>query len=119
MSAKKIFLYLSLLFLIACAGSKSASKTIVPPVPTQADADRGAMKIPGLTLAQLNTGKTNFEQQCSKCHKLKDPASRDETEWRKVVPKMAAKAEKKMEKVVIDQAMQESILAYLITMGKQ
>lgn len=111
---KKYLLLIGAAVLISCSTTK-----FIPPAPSQADADRGAKKIPGLTLEQLAAGKTNFEQQCSKCHALKNPAKRNETQWRQVVPKMAAKAQKKAGKEVIDAAMQESILAYLVTMGKQ
>jgi cytochrome c5 len=111
---KKYLLLFGLTILVSCATTK-----FIPPTPSQADADRGAKKIPGLTMEQLTAGKTNFEQQCGKCHGLKNPASRNEAQWRQTVPKMSAKAKNKFKKDVIDAAMQESILAYLVTMGKQ
>lgn len=104
---KKSILFAALCLLTAC-GAKLA-------VLTQADADRGAQKFPGLTLKDLQEGQSLFKAKCSQCHPLKNPTSRDEAAWRKVVPRMAAKAERRANKQKIDPATQEKILKYLIT----
>ena len=41
---------------------------------------------------QLVQGKTIFENSCSKCHKLPDPAKHDDQGWIKTLSRMAPKA---------------------------
>jgi len=108
---KNYFLILSALFLVSCGSTQLLA-------PAASDVARGAGKYPDLTLNQLNEGKLNYEKQCVSCHGLKKPASRTEEQWKSIVPRMAAKAQKKAGKEVIDQATQQSILRYLVTMGK-
>lgn len=103
---KKLFIPLLLLGLVACGTSKKLGLT-------QADADRGAQKFSGLTLADLNAGKSNFETHCAKCHGLKKPQSRTEEQWREIVPRMAKKNGSN-----IDAQTEKSILAYVVTMSK-
>lgn len=105
---KSFYLFLMIAF-TAC------SIKLIPP--SQSDVDRVSAKYPGYTLAELNDGKALFEQTCSRCHRLKNPASRNEDKWREIVPKMIAKLTKKQRKEVIDNKQQESILRYLITMS--
>ncbi|MBK6903605.1 MAG: hypothetical protein IPH04_12590 [Saprospirales bacterium] len=98
---KILFVYCILLFW-AC------SATVLRP--TQSDADRAASAFPGLTLAQLQEGRTLYEGQCGKCHALKPLTSKDEAGWRKIVPIMAGKAE-------IDSIAEKLILQYVVTMS--
>jgi len=105
---KKTIFILSVIFLTSCA------KVLTP---KQSDVQVGTAKFPGLTLAQLDEGRTLFKHRCTQCHLAKNPTSRDEEEWRDIVPKMAAKAEKKTHKKKIPPADQELILKYLITMS--
>lgn len=93
------------IILVACGTSKI--------ILSQADVDRGAQKFPGLTLAELNQGKTDAEMYCSKCHQYKKPKSRTEEQWREIVPRMA-----KMKNSEIDTKTEQSILRYLVTMSK-
>ena len=86
-------------------------------VPAQSDVDRMSTKYPGYTLAELNGGKTLFQHTCNRCHKLKNPMSRNEKKWDKIVPKMIGKLNKKEGRVVIDEKQQDSILRYIITMN--
>lgn len=103
----------SLILLFALLTACSATKLLTP---TQADADRGSQKFQGYTLADLTRGKSLFEEKCTVCHSAKNPASRNEEEWREVVPKMAARS-KNRGKGEIDTQSQELIIKYLITMG--
>ena len=105
---KSFYLFLIIAF-TAC------SVKLIPP--SQSDVDRVSAKYPGYTLAELNDGKSLFEQTCNKCHRLKNPSSRNEDKWKKIVPKMIAKLNKKEGEEVIDDKQQESILRYLITMS--
>src|ERR1700722_4005647 len=106
---RKPFYLLLMIFFTAC------SVKLIPPA--QSDVDRVANKYPSYTLAELNDGKTLFENTCNRCHGLKNPTSRDEDKWKEIVPKMIAKLTKKEGKEIIDSKQQESILRYLITMS--
>ena len=92
---KKSFILISIVLLTACSSAKLLT-------PAQSDVDRVAVKYPGYTLAELNEGKAMFEQTCSRCHRLKDPASRNEDKWNKIVPKMIGKLNKREGKEVVD-----------------
>ena len=83
---------------------------------TQSDADRATTKFKGITLASLNEGKVNYQQNCDECHPLKRPSAKSEQKWNKVVPEMVIKLKKKMGKEVIDAKKHESLLQYLVTM---
>jgi len=85
--------------------------------PTQADAERGSQKFTNLTLAQLNQGKELFEQNCSLCHGLKKPESRNEDQWSKIVPNMAEKVNRKKGEGTLNNEKQEILLKYLVTMS--
>jgi len=101
---------LSLLAVFACGTVKLVT-------PMQTDVERGAAKFPGLTIEDLYKGKIIYEQACMKCHSLKNPTSRNEMKWRKIVPKMVLKANNKAGKELIDAKSQEILLKYLITMS--
>ncbi len=106
---KKITIGLSILLFCACT-----AKVIML---SQADADRGAAKFPGATLASLNEGKGHYEQYCRSCHGLKKPTSESEAEWKEIVPDMVKKTNKKAGSEVVDSKKQELILQYVITMS--
>ena len=107
---KKIFFLSLLSVLTACATVK-----LIPPA--QADVERVSSKYPGYSLTDLKSGQALFEQTCNRCHRLKNPASRDEDQWNKIVPKMIQKLNKKEGNVVIDDKQEQSILQYLVTMS--
>ncbi len=107
---KKILFILFVSVAVACGTVKLAA-------PQQSDVDRVSTKYPGYTLAELNDGKALFQETCNRCHKLKNPTSRDETKWDEIVPKMIGKLNKKEGKTVIDEKQQEFILKYLVTMS--
>ena len=86
-------------------------------VPAQSDVDRVSGKYPGYSLAELNADKALFESTCSRCHRLKNPRSKSEEKWDRIVPKMIARLNKKEGKEVIDAKQQAAILRYLVTMG--
>ena len=97
---KKTLLLLSISSLLAC------TRLLIP---NQSDADRAAKQFPGITLADITKGKTLHEQHCGKCHGLKNPSSRNEGAWKKILPEMANKAK-------IDAETQEAILKYILSM---
>lgn len=105
--------YLVVLASVVLAGCFAAKKSI----PTQADADRGAAKFPGYSLAELNEGKTLYETNCGTCHGLKKPTSEPESEWRRIVPIMVKKVNK--DKLVLNARSEDLILRYVVTMSKR
>lgn len=100
---------LSLLAILSACSAKML-------VPTQADADRGATKFPGVTLAQLTDGKKLYEENCGNCHALIDPRKESEKEWRNMVPLMSDKVNKKAGSEVLDAKEQDLILQYVLIM---
>lgn len=109
MKSKIILLSLTVFF-AACGSTKLL-------IPSQVDADRAAQKNSAITLASINEGKVLFEQNCNKCHGYKNPNSRSEEKWAKIIPRMVAKVNKKMKKEEIDAKEQELILNYVVTMS--
>lgn len=105
------------LAVIAVAVVLSACGAVKLVTPSDADAQRGSQKYPGLSLGSLNEGKTLFEQNCGRCHGLKDPTKRDEEKWNAVVPRMVKKVNKKVGHEEIDARKQQMILQYLVTMS--
>lgn len=105
----KLILIFSIILFTGCS-----AKLLVP---VQADVDRVAEKYQGYTLAELNEGKSIYEQQCDGCHGLNRPQSRNEKAWNKIVPEMVEKVNKKAGKEEIDQKEQETLLKYLVTMS--
>ena len=106
---KIVFVFLIIVFFAACSVKLAT--------PAQSNVDKVSEKYPGYTLEELNADKALYETTCSRCHRLKNPTSRSEAKWDKVVPKMIAKLTKKEGKEVIDAKQQASILRYLVTMG--
>lgn len=45
------------------------------------------------TLADLETGKTLYAENCVKCHNLYEPAAFSIGEWKEIIPGMAKNAE--------------------------
>ena len=106
----KNILFIATIILLSACGARLM-------MPTQADANRGAAKFAGLTLADLEKGKSIFEHNCNKCHPLKSPTGRNEEKWNKVVPRMVYKVNHKMHETRIDSASQVILLHYLVTMS--
>jgi len=115
----KIILFIgTVLLTTACVINKNStpSTTAVPSEPTQMDVDRVQTKFPGYTLNELMDGKQLFESNCNLCHGLKKLTSESEEEWRKIVPPMVKKANKKNGNL-LDAVAEDKILKYVITMG--
>jgi hypothetical protein len=96
--------------LVVVCASCSAPRLAAP---TQSQADAVAGRFPGVTLAQLELGKSTYAGECQTCHKLYKPAALSESEWNEIVPEMVVKANKKAGKVVVDPLQQEAIVRYL------
>ncbi|MCB9252419.1 MAG: hypothetical protein H6605_08105 [Flavobacteriales bacterium] len=107
---QKLSLFFSILILASCSAKL---KTV-----TQADADRGNAKYNDVTLASLQEGKSIFVGNCGKCHGLKDPTSRTEEKWNKIVPIMVKKVNKNGKDVKITPDQESLLLKYLVTMSE-
>jgi cytochrome c5 len=70
--------------LAACGGSAI-------PQPTAADASRGRAHFPGLTLNELQQGRSLYVSRCGSCHVLKRPAELSATQWQSEVDDMRSK----------------------------
>jgi cytochrome c5 len=106
---KKSAILLTLLAFSACSVKLIA--------PAQTDVDRVSAKYPNYTLADLNAGQDLYEHTCNRCHRLKNPRSRNEEKWTKIVPAMIARLNKKEKREVVDAHQQELILRYVVTMN--
>lgn len=107
---KKLYVVAAVLVLSACS-----AKLITP---TQADADRGAEKYPGVTLEELTKGKELFKEHCGSCHPYKNVTKGTEEQWNKVVPEMVQKVNKKAKQQVLGAAEQDLILKYTLVMNE-
>lgn len=107
---KKLLLILSIVFLAAC-------KPVRLITPGQADVNRVSQKFPGLTVGELNEGKSIFENNCNICHRLKNPESKSEKRWDRIVPKMVHRVNKRKKQNGIDSTSEVILLKYLVTMS--
>ncbi len=75
------------LFLVNCA-TKVIGTTVADkePVPTK------EYVLANFSKEQLDTAKSIYENNCAKCHNLKDPASRNPEEWNNILKSMIPKA---------------------------
>lgn len=84
--------------------------------PLQADVNRSKAIFPSITLAELTEGKSIYENRCSVCHGVKRLTAEKEAKWRKIVPIMVNKANKRAGKQVISSRDQEILLQYILAM---
>jgi mono/diheme cytochrome c family protein len=98
---KKSYSALLVLLLSACGGSPI-------PRPTEADATRGRAAYPGLTLNELNQGRTLYVSRCGSCHALKRPSELGAERWETEVSKM-----REENGVKLTDAEAQSIVRYL------
>lgn len=60
----------------------------------------------GVAVTELAHGKSLYENNCARCHKLFDPSSRTKEEWKPIIARMQKKAK-------IDDAQTASIYNYV------
>ncbi len=85
--------------------------------PTEDDVISIRDQYPDATLTALNEGKTLYQENCSRCHALHDPADFTDKQWGLLVPDMAKKAQKKG--INITGNMQTKISMYLMAVNDQ
>jgi mono/diheme cytochrome c family protein len=76
---------LVLLVLGACAHS-------APPVATEADVARASGQFPGITVEELNRGRSIYAGRCSSCHQPPAPTDHRVDEWPGHVAEMSERA---------------------------
>ncbi len=103
---KRTLLQASVIFVFACTTLKLAE-------PTEADVEKGKSTFPNLTLEDLKEGKKLYESNCNLCHKLYNPKTFTETDWKKIVPPMVKKVSKKTQQTLTEKEEQQ-ILHYLL-----
>ncbi len=92
---------LLLVFPIACASL---------PFPTNDTLSRVSMDWPGITLADLQTGRQNYVGHCAACHNLYMPSDFSQSEWKEIIVRMQKRAK-------ISDEMTDSIRKYLFSMA--
>lgn len=102
------YTFVALIFLMACS-----QKVLF----TNSDVSRANIKFPGATAESLKSGREHYKTYCQSCHLLKPVSSQTEEGWRNIVPGMVAGANKKAGKTEITPEIENSILAYLVTMA--
>jgi cytochrome c1 len=103
----------SILLLVIAIASCTASKMIVP---TQADADKAQRDFPSASLAELNSGKSLYEQHCNSCHGLKNLADYSVEAWHNIVPGMVQQCNEKTPNSV-SESDERLILMYVTSVG--
>ncbi len=96
---KHINLFFLLILIYGCGSSKSSTST---------EKTSTTDIIPKVELTEVESkGKTIFENNCAKCHKLYDPKSFDAIQWKPILARMQSKAK-------ISDEEREMVYAYLV-----
>lgn len=109
---KRTLLQASVIFVFACTTLKLAE-------PTEADVEKGKNTFPNLTLEDLKEGKKLYESNCNLCHKLYHPKALKDEEWKKIVPPMVKKVNKKIGQQVLSPQDEEKILKYILVIKQR
>lgn len=101
-----------ILFTLSCTTLKLAE-------PTTADVEKGKNTFSNLTLEDLREGKKLYESNCKLCHKLYNPKSLNDEEWKKILPPMVKKVNKKIEQQILSSQDEEKILKYILVIKQR
>ncbi|PZF72543.1 cytochrome c [Taibaiella soli] len=93
--------------LVQCAPKTSKSVSSAGPTPEEKVAEIKK----NFTDDQLAQGKTIFEANCQKCHKLKEPPTHTVQSWEGIIPGMAKKAH-------LDETQTSLVRAYILSNAK-
>lgn len=112
MKQLKIFvMFQSLAILVACTAGKKSGQV-------QSNSEAPSAKNPSTTMSPgMEAGKVAYEKHCQTCHALKRPSSYSENQWRNLVPKMSAMANKKAGSNVVTEQEKAFILDYVLAMS--
>lgn len=75
------------LFVVTCAAHAAKTVAHMEPAPSKEFVKAN------FTEDQLASGKTLFENNCAKCHELKEPGSRNPEKWNSVLKRMLPKTQ--------------------------
>jgi cytochrome c5 len=104
---KKIYVILC----VCCFGLLAAcSKKLL--TPQKSDMARAEAVYPGTTLAELKKGKEIFDTYCGKCHPYKNPQTKTQAQWEKIIPPMAKKAK-------LDANQEKLVLKYVVVLSEK
>ncbi len=101
-----------IVFALSCTTLKLAE-------PTEADVEKGKNTFSNLTLEDLKEGKKLYESHCNLCHKLYNPQALNDEEWKKIVPPMVKKVNKKIGQQVLSSQEEEKILKYILVIKQR
>lgn len=107
---KNFALVLSFFMVVGCSASRKAAST------KNKSEDNNA-SVNAEMLTRIEEGHKLYEMHCGKCHDLKAPSSRTESQWKEIVPIMVGKANKKVD--TIDETSQAKIMDYLLANCKK
>jgi mono/diheme cytochrome c family protein len=107
-----------LISLITACSTHTTSKTNADAI-TQTDVERAVKLYANVTYDDLVKGQSLYKENCGNCHGLKKPTYTNEEGWRKVVPRMSVKVNRKAGTMVLGEKEQELIVRYLVTLGSK
>ena len=87
-----LFAFTATLILSACSPKGSAKATAANTVPGDVQLTAALTKFPDATLDVLKKGHSIYNGACTNCHGAKNIVKRGETEWVKILDRMALKA---------------------------
>lgn len=96
---------LVVLFIVGCGTKVANTIAHTEPVPSKSEV------LDSFSAEQLAQGQSNFEESCTRCHKLFKPESRDAEKWNNVLKRMLPKTE-------LTQEESRLVRAYLIANSK-
>lgn len=111
---KKIYIVAAVALVVAVACKSKKEVVAVAVDPGVAAVKRGETKFPGYTAAMYAEGKTINETYCGGCHSINHPDSESEEAWKKIVPNMVKKTNRKAGSTVITPEKEEVLLKYLL-----
>ncbi|GIV27584.1 MAG: hypothetical protein KatS3mg027_1398 [Bacteroidia bacterium] len=109
---KSLIVHSLVIFTLSCTTLKLAE-------PTEIDVEKGKDIFPNLTLEELKEGKKLYQNNCNLCHKLYNPKALNEAEWRKIIPPMVKKVNKKLGQQILSSQDEEKILKYVLVIQQR
>jgi mono/diheme cytochrome c family protein len=95
-----------------CQAPLLSCASLTPAAPTEADARRAATQWPGVTIAQLQEGRSLYLSRCSGCHQPLDPSQIRPDDWPHKVAEMRDRAHLKPDE-------ESLIVRYLMTVASR
>lgn len=100
--------FIAISLLAACSTNKTVELS-------QNEINKVIALYPNYILAALNQGKALCSENCTLCHKLRNPTSETSEKWKVIVRNMTEMANEKA--VAINPKQEDLILKYLVTIS--